>query len=239
MSISSEITRLQGAKNTLKTKLNNKNDSQHQITDETIDEYGDFVDSIVSGAGFNLFIQSTAPSTFDGIWIKTNSLQYNNVVEIASIESKIASSINIVKGNIRETILFDASPSVHYKFGTIFITDNNNEIISNIEIYYGNGSSWVEILAHTEIEWIQCTGTQYIDTGIIPNYQTKIEIGLYSIDYSNCVIFSGASEWDYGIFTLVYQDSHFRWMYPSDYTFGQNTALQQNVVICYQRKHHI
>jgi hypothetical protein len=49
LSISSEITRLQGAKSTLKTKLNAKNDAQHQIDDETIDEYGDFVDSISIG----------------------------------------------------------------------------------------------------------------------------------------------------------------------------------------------
>lgn len=51
MSIASEITRLQNAKNTLKTKLNARNDNQHQIDDETIDEYGDFVDSIPQGGG--------------------------------------------------------------------------------------------------------------------------------------------------------------------------------------------
>lgn len=51
MSLNSEITRLQNAKNTLKTKLNARNDNQHQIDDETIDEYGDFVDSIPQGGG--------------------------------------------------------------------------------------------------------------------------------------------------------------------------------------------
>lgn len=51
MSISSEITRLQTAKNTLKTKINTKNDSEHQITNETLDEFGDFVDSIPTGGG--------------------------------------------------------------------------------------------------------------------------------------------------------------------------------------------
>lgn len=51
MSIASEITRLQSAKSTLKTKLNAKNDEQHQITDKTLDEYGDFVDSIPTGGG--------------------------------------------------------------------------------------------------------------------------------------------------------------------------------------------
>lgn len=49
MSISTEITRLQNAKNTLKTKLNAKNDNEHQITNQTIDQYGNFVDSIPTG----------------------------------------------------------------------------------------------------------------------------------------------------------------------------------------------
>ena len=46
-----EISRLQNAKATLKTKLNARNDSQHQIDDETIDQYGAFVDSIPQGGG--------------------------------------------------------------------------------------------------------------------------------------------------------------------------------------------
>ena len=49
MSISTEITRIQNAKNTLKTKLNAKNDNEHQITNQTIDQYGNFVDSIPVG----------------------------------------------------------------------------------------------------------------------------------------------------------------------------------------------
>lgn len=46
-----EINRLQNAKSTLKTKLNARNDNQHQIDDETIDQYGAFVDSIPQGGG--------------------------------------------------------------------------------------------------------------------------------------------------------------------------------------------
>lgn len=49
MSIASEIARIQGAKTNLKTSINAKTDAQHQITNETIDEYVDFVDSISSG----------------------------------------------------------------------------------------------------------------------------------------------------------------------------------------------
>lgn len=54
MSVASEITRIQNAKASLKTSINAKTDSEHQITDETIDEYADFVDSISSGGGADL-----------------------------------------------------------------------------------------------------------------------------------------------------------------------------------------
>lgn len=51
MSVASEITRLQNAKASLKTSINAKTDSEHQITNETIDKYADFVDSITGGGG--------------------------------------------------------------------------------------------------------------------------------------------------------------------------------------------
>lgn len=50
MSIASEITRLQNAKSALKTAINAKTDSQHQIGDELLDDYADFVDSISTGS---------------------------------------------------------------------------------------------------------------------------------------------------------------------------------------------
>ena len=37
MSIANEVERLQSAKQNLKTKINAKNDSSHQITNETLD----------------------------------------------------------------------------------------------------------------------------------------------------------------------------------------------------------
>lgn len=50
MSIASEITRLQSAKAALKTAINAKNDSSHQIDDETLEDYAGFVDTIQTGA---------------------------------------------------------------------------------------------------------------------------------------------------------------------------------------------
>lgn len=49
MSISSEITRLQGAKDDLKTAINAVTDEEHKITNETIDEYSDYFEYISIG----------------------------------------------------------------------------------------------------------------------------------------------------------------------------------------------
>lgn len=49
MSVASEITRLQSAKAALKTAINAKNDSSHQIDDETLEDYAGFVDNISTG----------------------------------------------------------------------------------------------------------------------------------------------------------------------------------------------
>lgn len=49
MSVANEITRLQSAKAALKTAINAKNDSSHQIDDETLEDYAGFVDSISAG----------------------------------------------------------------------------------------------------------------------------------------------------------------------------------------------
>lgn len=58
MSVATEIERIQAAKETLKTKLNAKNDSEHQITDELISDYGNFVDSITGGDNiYDYFVQ--------------------------------------------------------------------------------------------------------------------------------------------------------------------------------------
>lgn len=54
MSVASEIARIKNAKASLKTSINAKTDQQHQITNETIDDYSDFVDSITTGGGADL-----------------------------------------------------------------------------------------------------------------------------------------------------------------------------------------
>ena len=55
------------------------------------------------------------------------------------------------------------------------------------------GTSWSATLpaGYTELEYIQSTGTQYIDTGIIPNGSTKVEM-VAQANYSSDLRFFGA-----------------------------------------------
>lgn len=88
MSIASEITRLQNAKAALKTSINAKTDSSHQIDDETLDEFSDFVDSIQTGGGGSekrlpdeyqevTYIQSSGTQYFDTGYYASGNSQYN------------------------------------------------------------------------------------------------------------------------------------------------------------------
>ena len=67
MSVATEIERIQTAKETLKTKLNAKNDSEHQITNELISDYGTFVDSI-TGLDINEYFKPTIQGGYDYGW---------------------------------------------------------------------------------------------------------------------------------------------------------------------------
>lgn len=93
-----------------------------------------------------LFIQDTEPSTYDGIWLNTSSLNYDYIIETTGT-NLIANSINVIKGVEYETILFnsDVIGGLHYKFGGIYITDENNDIDYTIPIAYGDGLQWVDI----------------------------------------------------------------------------------------------
>ena len=67
MSVATEIERIQTAKETLKTKLNAKNDSEHQITNELISDYGTFVDSI-TGVDVNEYFKPTIQGGYTYTW---------------------------------------------------------------------------------------------------------------------------------------------------------------------------
>ena len=51
MSVATQINSIQSAKDALKTAINAKTDDSHKITNETIDNYASFVNSITTGGG--------------------------------------------------------------------------------------------------------------------------------------------------------------------------------------------
>lgn len=96
MSVATEITRIQNAKASLKTSINAKTDSQHQITDETIDNYAGFVDSIQAGG--NLQNKSVTITTNNTTTTITADSGYDGLDEVEVTTSVSTSTPQITNG---------------------------------------------------------------------------------------------------------------------------------------------
>lgn len=100
-----------------------------------------------SSTELNVFIQTTEPSTYNGLWVKTNNITQETIIEVSSESNKIANSLNILKGNNYSTILIPSSivNGATYKFNGVLLTDTNNNVDYSTQIYYGDGLQWVDI----------------------------------------------------------------------------------------------
>lgn len=115
MSVATEIERIQTAKETLKTKLNAKNDSEHQITNELISDYGSFVDSISTGVDINEYfdtsiiipkgstnsssIQKSLKSVPTGIKLNTDcSYTFKDCISLENIPALDTSQVTSMSG---------------------------------------------------------------------------------------------------------------------------------------------
>lgn len=127
MSIASEITRLQNAKASLKTSINAKTDINHQIIDETLEDYSAFVDSI-SGGGTDLndYFENT---------ISAGELKSSNGLYLAGWERTIKSikPSYTVSGTSAYYMFY------HYPLSTIPIIDTSN--ITNMSYMFYNMST--------------------------------------------------------------------------------------------------
>lgn len=98
MSVASEITRLQNAKASLKTSINAKTDQQHQITNETIDDYSDFIDSITTGGGgldWTALGYSGTPAFIQNGYNYAKNI-YDNWENVSELASKFKNDTNLI-----------------------------------------------------------------------------------------------------------------------------------------------
>ena len=173
MSISNIISTLETAIDNSYNAIATKNGTIPQ--NKNTNNLTSAIDSIVTGGGSsaNIFIQDTQPSGYNGIWIADDTYKNYPIVEVNNTNSLVASSINIVKGTTYSTLLYSGFT---YKFNTIIVTDSNGDEIDNVLIYYGNSLMWEELTEYLVLEYIQSSGTQYIDTGITPDSTVEIQI---------------------------------------------------------------
>jgi len=81
-----------------------------------------------------------------------------------------------------------------------------------------------------ELDYIQSTGTQYIDTGVSADDLGSIEIQISEVATENSVIWSASSTWDYNTMILTYQNNVFRYLYANDFRFGTGTKDNKNTI---------
>ena len=163
MSLLSRLNEIEVAKNNIKTSLENKG----KQPGNDIRNYAAVINSldgdVASPMKVKVIIQELEPenSSYQGFWIKSSTYTYNEIHIISSRADKQPNSINIVKlskNNKYKTVLVDSDVAggLYFEFNEVLITDENNDVQWNTQLYYGNDTSWVEITPQ-DIHWAGVT----------------------------------------------------------------------------------
>lgn len=128
-------------------------------------------------------------------------------------------------------------PAGYTSGGTIQGDENliAKNIKSGVTIFnvQGKYSSKQGILGYTILEYIESTGTQYIDTGYTPNHDTTMELSISNITYLDSPIVCASTVWTLNRFILL-ADHNYRWYYNGEIIVGdveQNTDKIDNIFI--------
>ena len=88
---------------------------------------------------------------------------------------------------------------------------------------------------YTELEYIQSTGTQFVDTRFVPDNDTKYEIVLSNVNISGEYVIFGTKVYNSNQDLLVVQSGNIRWYYPagSFYHITDNPTAKCTIT-CYR-----
>lgn len=179
MSISQEITRLQNAKASLKTSINAKTDQQHQITNETIDDYSNFIDSIQTGGG-EITINSVSDFTDYMTEIGTKMDNYiKSKVNLYPVYTENAITLYTPNINCKNYIIHKRSNG---KYRILWGLYNYGCIFTNTAVGYFGFNVPNDVLGNAKAMHIR--DIKNIKQ-IIPSKLEDAQYSLYSIHYSN------------------------------------------------------
>ena len=164
MTLLEQMQEIETAKNNIKHSLELKGKNPN----DDIRTYSAMINSmdgdVPSSMRTKIIIQEDEPDEtvpYEGIWIKSSSFTYQNVYAIYNRKDVQVSGVNILMSTYktrqnRKTILLDSDMvgGCYTNFVEVLLTDENNNILWDIPVYYGNDElqEWVEITA-SDIRW--------------------------------------------------------------------------------------
>ena len=163
MSITNKLNEIEIAKNNIKASL----EAKGKTPGNDIRNYAAVINSlngdIPSSTNIKIIVSETEPedTAYQGFWIQSSDYTYNEVHIISDRADKYPSSVNIIRlnrNNKYKTVIIESNVSggLYLDFYEILITDENNEVLWETPIYYGNDTSWVNITP-SDIHWIGIT----------------------------------------------------------------------------------
>ena len=243
MSLLDKLNEIEIAKNSIKASLENKG----KQPGNDIREYPALINSldgtISSPTKVKVKIQELEPedSDYQGFWIKSSTYSYDNIYLVEQRNKVKSSSINILRRkndfdmlNPYKTNIIDCdiAGGIQYEFREILLTDENNNILYDIPVYYGNGIQWLDITPkkYIPLEYIESSDTQCLNTEYTPNNDTTIEIELSNMkNAADRVILTATNRWLEGDYLLFVYNNGLIWSY------GENKILTRD----FEPKHSI
>lgn len=220
MSIATEITRLQNAKSALKTAINAKNDAQHQIASETLEDYATFVGDIQTGTDVS-DTTATAGDVLSGkdFYLADGSKTTGTIATYTGSTSRTSNGTfstanKYLTSNL--TVSVDGAGQIYRHLNPTIIRLNltnasaNTSITIKIKQFSSGGRAFT-------MNWGD--GTQ--DT-ISTSTSTQTKTHTYSLQGVYSIVFSPTNQSD-NRFTLTNTDESADMLVFDEYMFGQSS----------------